>query len=91
MAGFQIPTDTLIDFLRYIVLPSFRQETSTSRIQWMRSQAGNVHCDLTHLEMLLNFANTLDTEADAKLALEREINERAEIRALRILELKDNL
>jgi ribosomal protein L12E/L44/L45/RPP1/RPP2 len=82
MAGFQIPVETRINFLEFIVIPSFVvSHPSQTREDWMRSTAGDVYGDqLENLILSVNFIQSCDG-AMAERAEQRA--ERAEQRAER--------
>jgi hypothetical protein len=82
MAGFQISVETRINFLEFIVIPSFgASHPSQTREDWMRSTAGNVYGDKLEILILsVNFIQSFDG-AMAERAEQRAEKERAEQRA----------
>jgi hypothetical protein len=83
MAGFQIPIETKIDFLEYILIPSFvvSLDSSQTREDWMRNTAGKVYGD--NLEILI-------TSTKYITSLERAERERLAERAF-LLQLEGTL
>lgn len=69
MSRIRIPLDFKIDFLEYVVIPSFGEdlhfENNAAREIWMRNTAGS---DFNpHLDRLMIAFNTITTKAEAKL------------------------
>jgi hypothetical protein len=83
MAGFQIPIQTKIDFLEYIVVPSFTVtlDSSQTREDWMRNTAGTTYGD--KLDILIYSTNVITSLQRAEAKLGEEIAERAAERAER--------
>jgi hypothetical protein len=74
MARFQVPIELKINFLEYIVIPSFgphARNDSKTRKEWMREIARNAYGD--SLDILMLIYNTVETleQAEAKLKEER--------------------
>jgi hypothetical protein len=85
MAGFQIPIETKINFLEYILIPSFvvPLDSSQTREDWMRNTAGKVYGD--NLEILISSTKYITSleRAEAKIGEERAERERLAERAER--------
>jgi hypothetical protein len=89
MAGFQISVETRINFLEFIVIPSFGASyPSQTREDWMRSTAGDVYGDKLEILILsVKFIQSFDG-AMAELAQKREERaKRAEERAIVLQQL----
>jgi hypothetical protein len=69
MAGFVIPLETKINFLEFIVVPSFGRpcDDLKTREEWMRETAGERYGE--NLEILLILYNTIQTLAEAESEL----------------------
>jgi hypothetical protein len=76
---FQIPVEIRINFLEFIVIPSFVvSHPSQTREDWMRSTAGNVYGDKLEILILsVKFIQSFDG-AMAERAEQRAEKERAE-------------
>jgi Fe2+ transport system protein B len=70
-AGFQIPIELKINFLEYVVKPSFgvTHTPEKPRDLWMREFAGLLYGD--HLDILMIAFNTIETLQEAKEELEK--------------------
>ena len=93
MAGYQIPIEIKIDFLEYVVKPSFgvAQTPEKPRDLWMREFAGFAYGD--HLDRLMIAFNTIETLQEAKEELEiaKERSKRAAEREFIIQQLAGTL
>jgi hypothetical protein len=76
-AGFQIPIELKINFLEYVVKPSFgvTHTPEKPRDLWMREFAGLLYGD--HLDILMIAFNTIETLQEAKEELEKARADRA--------------
>ncbi len=71
MSGFRIPLEVKIDFLEYVVIPSFgvTLHPPQTRESWMREIADK---NYDRLDVLMNMFNTVTTLEQAHARLEKE-------------------